>query len=453
MSELYLYVYDLSKGMAKQFSAMFLGKHFDGVWHTGIVAYDKEWYFGNDGISCCLPKATILGEPNEIIHLGKTEVAENDFFDIINQMRETTYKIGTYNLLEHNCNNFSNDLSMFLIGKPIPQHIIDLPREVLSSPLGAMLRPLLEQAADPLHQYKNGDSSFLPQIPNAGVQHTKSEKDVQISPSLTLFNPDVNSDLNDLLNHCIEKSLLNQNEVDLFMDIQSFIQDQESKSTILNNHLKLLFDVYFNLVKNDQFKIMALKILQNLSLNEKLATMISKECSFVSVFVPHLEDSKSNELTNLSLQLMSNLCSHKAVSEHLLHEEHQDTLFKHVISFTHIKLETQIEIQIFESAISLFYNLVAHYHLENLVNDSNALSLGCMLLERFHQIKTNPKTIYHLLSLLRSCLANSDNVRELALSMELDLSKVTKELTSKGENNTNEQNNEIQSVLTSIDQI
>lgn len=27
MSELYLYVYDLSKGMAKQFSAMFLGSY------------------------------------------------------------------------------------------------------------------------------------------------------------------------------------------------------------------------------------------------------------------------------------------------------------------------------------------------------------------------------------------------------------------------------------------
>ena len=35
MSNIDLYVYDLSKGMARQFSALFLGKHFDGVWHTG----------------------------------------------------------------------------------------------------------------------------------------------------------------------------------------------------------------------------------------------------------------------------------------------------------------------------------------------------------------------------------------------------------------------------------
>ena len=55
MADVHVYVYDLSRGMARQFSAMFLGKHFDGVWHTGIVTYGKEWYFGNAGIDCCPP--------------------------------------------------------------------------------------------------------------------------------------------------------------------------------------------------------------------------------------------------------------------------------------------------------------------------------------------------------------------------------------------------------------
>lgn len=36
-------------------SFVLLGKHFDGVWHTGIVAFGKEWYFGNDGIDSCPP--------------------------------------------------------------------------------------------------------------------------------------------------------------------------------------------------------------------------------------------------------------------------------------------------------------------------------------------------------------------------------------------------------------
>lgn len=52
------------------------GKHFDGVWHTGIVAFGQEWFFGNDGIDSCQPKGTVLGEPNETLHLGKTELTE-----------------------------------------------------------------------------------------------------------------------------------------------------------------------------------------------------------------------------------------------------------------------------------------------------------------------------------------------------------------------------------------
>lgn len=63
------------------------------------------------------------------------------------------------------------------------------------SPLGGMLRPLLEQAADPLHQYKSGASSFFPQTQNQGVKPSKDEKKI-ISPSVTLYNPDVIFDPN-----------------------------------------------------------------------------------------------------------------------------------------------------------------------------------------------------------------------------------------------------------------
>ncbi len=44
-----------------------------------------------------------------------------------------------YNLWHHNCNNFSNDFSMFLVGKGIPENIVNMPRAVLDSPLGNMI--------------------------------------------------------------------------------------------------------------------------------------------------------------------------------------------------------------------------------------------------------------------------------------------------------------------------
>ena len=38
-----------------------------------------------------------------------------------------------YHLFEHNCNSFSSEVAMFLTGNRIPQHIQDLPSEVLST--------------------------------------------------------------------------------------------------------------------------------------------------------------------------------------------------------------------------------------------------------------------------------------------------------------------------------
>ena len=39
----------------------------------------------------------------------------------------------TYELFSHNCNNFSNELAMFLTGQEIPKHIVDLPNDILNS--------------------------------------------------------------------------------------------------------------------------------------------------------------------------------------------------------------------------------------------------------------------------------------------------------------------------------
>jgi len=46
-----LAVYDLSRGMAAQLSGRILGQTIEGIWHTGIRVYNKEFYFGG-GIQC-----------------------------------------------------------------------------------------------------------------------------------------------------------------------------------------------------------------------------------------------------------------------------------------------------------------------------------------------------------------------------------------------------------------
>lgn len=57
-----LYVYDITNGkkindlgMAKQFSPMFIGKTIEGVYHTSLVVYGVEYFFGG-GICRGYPK-------------------------------------------------------------------------------------------------------------------------------------------------------------------------------------------------------------------------------------------------------------------------------------------------------------------------------------------------------------------------------------------------------------
>ncbi|XP_026207846.1 desumoylating isopeptidase 1b [Anabas testudineus] len=139
-----LYIYDMSRGMARQLSPLMLGKQLDGIWHTAIVVHGKEYFYVGEGINSCSPGGTPLGEPNSIVDLGFTEVPEEIFMEHLTSLEESTYRSDKYNLFEHNCNTFSNEVAQFLTGKKIPSYITDLPSEVLSTPFGQALRPLLD---------------------------------------------------------------------------------------------------------------------------------------------------------------------------------------------------------------------------------------------------------------------------------------------------------------------
>ncbi|XP_061087387.1 desumoylating isopeptidase 1-like [Conger conger] len=139
-----LYIYDMSRGMARQLSPIMLGKQLDGIWHTSIVIFGDEFFYGGEGITSCPPGGTVLGVPNNIVELGNTEVTEDIFMEYLSSLGESTYRADNYRLFEHNCNTFSNEVAQFLTGGKIPSYITDLPAEVLSTPFGQALRPLLD---------------------------------------------------------------------------------------------------------------------------------------------------------------------------------------------------------------------------------------------------------------------------------------------------------------------
>eukprot|EP00752_Nemacystus_decipiens_P009894 g8827.t1 len=133
--------------MAKTMSMAILGKQIDGIWHTGIIVYGKEYFFGG-GLQS-MPHEQFVQmhggvRPTEYIELGSTDISQ-ELFEDFNREVQPRFTAQTYDLMKHNCNNYTNEASQFLLGKGIPEFIVGLPEEVLNSPMGGMLRPLLEQ--------------------------------------------------------------------------------------------------------------------------------------------------------------------------------------------------------------------------------------------------------------------------------------------------------------------
>ncbi|KAL5046118.1 hypothetical protein BDW71DRAFT_197853 [Aspergillus fruticulosus] len=139
-----LYVYDLSQGLARMYSMALTGAQIDAIYHTSLVFNNTEYYFGQ-GIQTARPGSTHHGQPMEKIHMGRSELP----FEVVEQYLQSLNSIYTtesYDLFLHNCNNFTQDLAMFLVGKSIPEHIQNLPETFLSTPFGQMLKPQIEGA-------------------------------------------------------------------------------------------------------------------------------------------------------------------------------------------------------------------------------------------------------------------------------------------------------------------
>ncbi|XP_061367177.1 uncharacterized protein LOC133310289 [Gastrolobium bilobum] len=153
-----LNVYDLSQGLARQLSTSFLGKAIEGIWHTGIVVYGNEYYFGG-GIQHCRSGSTPYGTPLRVVDLGVTHVPK-DVFEMYLQEISPRYTAESYSLLTHNCNNFTNEVAQFLVGATIPEYILQLPNEVMSSPMGALILPMIQNLETTLK------SGGVPQMPH-----------------------------------------------------------------------------------------------------------------------------------------------------------------------------------------------------------------------------------------------------------------------------------------------
>lgn len=141
--DVHLLVYDLSNGLARQMSMSLLGFQLDAIYHTSIELDGVEYVY-DSGINTIRPGSSHLGRPLQRLLLGKTDLPIEVIVEYVDSLRDV-FTPHAYDLFRHNCNNFSHDLAMFLLGKGIPEHISNMPQAVLDSPFGRMLQPQLEQ--------------------------------------------------------------------------------------------------------------------------------------------------------------------------------------------------------------------------------------------------------------------------------------------------------------------
>ncbi|KAH9969699.1 PPPDE putative peptidase domain-containing protein [Russula dissimulans] len=137
-----LYVYELSNGMVRAMSMQLVGRQIDGIWHTSVVVFNKEIFYGH-GIHITPPGRSHHGQPQQILDMGETALDEQIFEEYLAEMRGH-YTADKYHLLDFNCNSFTDDCIGFLTGGSIPPWIKDLPSDFLSTPFGAALRPTID---------------------------------------------------------------------------------------------------------------------------------------------------------------------------------------------------------------------------------------------------------------------------------------------------------------------
>lgn len=155
-----LLVYDVSKGASKYVSPIVLGRHFEAIYHSSVLVYGTEFWYGgklfmNEPPCKCfsppLVESAVPLEPSsyhenlKTVHLGYTFVTQAEFSRFLTREMLTKYTSDNYDVLTNNCNCFCEDVVRFLTGNGIPDEILNMPQQVMHTPGARILRPLLNR--------------------------------------------------------------------------------------------------------------------------------------------------------------------------------------------------------------------------------------------------------------------------------------------------------------------
>lgn len=88
------------------------------------------------------PKSTPYGKPIDEIAVGETEIPKEIFDDYLKDL-EHKYTAEKYDLINHNCNMFTEEAVDFLTGVPLDKKYANQAKEILATPAGQKFKPFL----------------------------------------------------------------------------------------------------------------------------------------------------------------------------------------------------------------------------------------------------------------------------------------------------------------------
>lgn len=415
--EVQVYVYELTRGLAKSMSRVFLGKQLEGIWHTGIVVYGQEFYFGGgEGIRCCSPGGTILGEPTEKHSLGYTQIPYEMFWEYLRDLAQTTFRPECYHLLNHNCNTFSSEVAQFLTGNDIPAKITSLPAEVMSTPLGQMIRPFI----DAMSIQPSGGHAVLPHAPSttsgssASHLNKSSNSNAHQPPSATrvpasscISNREsfvFKEDLPDISQWKKDIKGVSDREQMLIKEVYEFLSEQANTWSLGRNHLTTIRRLVLDLV--DGCDVPCVKLLSRLVLRDDILQMLYHD-NQSSLIIPDIMayfDTFSKDVKICVVKMLTNCSSTPLGLKLMLGIDGQmkqlTTICVYCLLGDHVEL--------MEAAAALVYNLT----LEKMPEDME-VELGSALLNCVDKT-INEQIAYFIVAAIAQVMKSNEEVKALA---------------------------------------
>lgn len=141
-NEVIYFIYDLSGGIVKGLSRLILGEEIEGIYHTSVYVYGKEYYY-QGGINRSSPRKTSYGKPIKEIHFGCTDKTKIEFEKYLKRI-SPYFSPETYDKISNNCNHFTDAVLLYLTGNHLPNHILRQHEKILKTPIGKQIELYLK---------------------------------------------------------------------------------------------------------------------------------------------------------------------------------------------------------------------------------------------------------------------------------------------------------------------